>query len=455
MPNASARRHPCPCCAWCLRALGVEVTICGLVGNDPAGARVRELLAATGADLSCVVSAADRPTTTKTRLVGLAQARHRQQLLRMDEEVTGALAGGDRQRLREAALAAIQHADAVCIEDYEKGVVTADFVAELVKAADARRIPVLVDPGRICDYRRYRGATLLTPNRNELALAIGREATHHEDIATEAENLRGSIDALAIVVTLDREGALLVEEGKPWRHVPTRPRSVYDNTGAGDAVLAMLAAALVGGADLEQATQLANIAGGLEVEKFGCVPISAEEVLADLRLADRRKNGKLRNTAELVNELKLRRDRGETVVFTNGCFDLLHAGHVDYLARCREEGSVLVVAINSDASVRGLDKGCERPINSELDRAAVLGGLGCVDYVVIFDEPTPARILHEIRPDVLIKGQDWAQRGVVGQELVESYGGRVKLLSLLEGYSTTSMVERILRSAGTEAASRG
>jgi D-beta-D-heptose 7-phosphate kinase/D-beta-D-heptose 1-phosphate adenosyltransferase len=238
--------------------------------------------------------------------------------------------------------------------------------------------------------------------------------------------------------------------------VPTRPRSVYDNTGAGDAVLAMLAAALVGGADLGQATQLANVAGGLEVEKFGCVPITAEEVLAELRLADRRRAGKLRSVPELINELKLRRDRGETVVFTNGCFDLLHAGHVDFLTRCCEEGSVLVVGINSDASIRAQNKGAERPINTALDRATVLGALACVDYVVVFDEPTPARIVQEVRPDVLVKGADWAERGVVGREFVESCGGRVVLLPLLDGYSTTSIVQRIVNAAGAhEAAARG
>jgi D-beta-D-heptose 7-phosphate kinase/D-beta-D-heptose 1-phosphate adenosyltransferase len=212
--------------AACLRSLGVEVTICGLVGQDGAGQRLRDLLAATGADLSGMITASDRPTITKTRLVGLAQARHRQQLLRLDEESTGPVAVSDRDRLRDFALTAVQQADAICIEDYEKGVVTAEFVAELVKAARARGIPVLVDPGRISDYSRYRGATLLTPNRKELALAVGYESTKHEEIAALAEKLRGDIAAHAIVVTLDREGALLVSEGEPWRPGPTRPRSV-------------------------------------------------------------------------------------------------------------------------------------------------------------------------------------------------------------------------------------
>ena len=438
--------------AACLKALGVEVIVCGVIGHDSMGRRLRELLSQMGADCAGVLVADDRPTTTKTRLVGLAQHRHRQQLMRVDEECTQPLAPEDRERLHALAVGALSSVDAICIEDYEKGVVTGELVAALVSAAKESGKPVLVDPGRLTDYSRYRGATMVTPNRNELALAVGRECPDHEETAKEAEKLRAAIGAQAIGVTLDREGALLVAEGAPWQHIPTRPRSVYDNTGAGDAVLAMLAAALVGGAELADAVRLANIAGGLEVEKFGCVPVTVDEVLAELRLEDRQRSGKLRTAAELVSELTLRRDRGETVAFTNGCFDLLHAGHIDFLRRCRQEGSVLVVAINSDESVRALDKSEERPIVGELDRACVLGALACVDYVVIFDEPDPARMIEQLRPDVLLKGEDWAERGVVGREFVESYGGRVKVLLLVEGYCTTSVVDRI-RAGASQASS--
>lgn len=436
----------CGSVAACLAALGVEVTACGVVGSDPAGKRLVELMQASGADCSCVRAVNDRPTTAKTRFVGLAQHRHRQQLMRVDEESTAPLTEADREQLLESARRVVRQSQAVCIEDYEKGVVDAELVAALVEAAKETDIPVLVDPGRITDYSKYRGATALTPNRNELSLATGASHAAHADIAASAERLRSSIDAQAIVVTLDREGALIVEEGGKWQHVPTRPRSVYDNTGAGDAVLAMLATALVGGANWTEAVHLANVAGGLEVEKFGCVPITADEVLADLRLEERQHASKLRSAAELANELKLRRDRGETVAFTNGCFDILHKGHIDYLTRCKKEASVLVVAINSDASVRAQQKGDERPIFSELDRAHMLGALSCVDYVVIFGEPTPQRIVEQLRPDVLIKGEDWAERGVVGREFIESIGGRVVLLPLLQGYSTTSVVDRIRRS---------
>jgi D-beta-D-heptose 7-phosphate kinase/D-beta-D-heptose 1-phosphate adenosyltransferase len=218
---------------------------------------------------------------------------------------------------------------------------------------------------------------------------------------------------------------------------------VYDNTGAGDAVLAMLAAAVAAGANWLEATRLANIAGGLEVEKFGCVPITREEVIADLRLSEGDGGGKVRPVNDLVPELALRRQRGATVVFTNGCFDILHLGHVRYLAQCRELGQVVVVGLNSDASVRGQGKGKDRPIRGEQERAEILAALKDVDYVVLFDEPTPDGVIRAIRPDVLVKGKDWADKGVVGREFVEAYGGRVVLLDLVGGYSTTSFIEKV------------
>jgi D-beta-D-heptose 7-phosphate kinase/D-beta-D-heptose 1-phosphate adenosyltransferase len=314
------------------------------------------------------------------------------------------------------------------------------------------------------DYGRYRGADVVTPNREELCTVVGRRLESLETLAQAAKELMTAHEFNAVVVTVDRDGALLIERSgrprekpvstssgapaeavteSPWRHIPTMPRSVYDNTGAGDAVLAMLAAATAAGADLEIAVRLANVAGGLEVEKFGCVPITADQVLAELRIEDRMRNGKLCTGDELVAELQLRRDRGETVAFTNGCFDILHAGHVDLLKRARQEASLLVVGLNGDASVRSQNKSPGRPINRFEHRAAVLGALECVDYVVGFDGPTPEGLIHRVRPDVLIKGEDWAKKGVVGAEFVKSIGGRVVLLPLVEGLSTTKLIERL------------
>jgi D-beta-D-heptose 7-phosphate kinase/D-beta-D-heptose 1-phosphate adenosyltransferase len=433
----------CANVAVCATALGCRTVCCGVLGRDRHGESLMRLLTEGGVDATPVVCVADRPTTTKTRLVGLAQHRHRQQLLRLDEEDSSPLPETVIQQLIAVACAQVRTSDVICIEDYEKGAVTDAVVRAIV--AEARRFhrPVLVDPARLADYRRYHGVDVLTPNREELSIASRRTFRDLADLADAARALVESLDLRAVIATVDREGAVLVARNQEWIHVPTVPRTVYDNTGAGDAVLAMLAACVAAGADWESATRLANVAGGLEVEKFGCVPISADEVLADLRLADRRDGSKLRGLDELVAELAVRRDRGESIAFTNGCFDILHAGHVEFLKRCRREAAALVVGLNGDASVRAQGKGDNRPINSFADRAAVLGAMECVDYVVGFDDPDPERLIRTLRPDVLIKGEDWSHKGVIGRDIVEAAGGRVVLVPLLEGRSTSRIIERI------------
>jgi D-beta-D-heptose 7-phosphate kinase / D-beta-D-heptose 1-phosphate adenosyltransferase len=428
--------------AACLRALGCRVTCCGVVGEDLHGRTLRTMLSELGCDTSGVIADDSRPTTTKTRLVGLAQHRHRQQLLRVDEEDRSPLSGAIASDLSKFAVSAVATADAICIEDYDKGVISQSLVEAIVAEASKTKTPVLVDPARLTSYDRYRGATVVTPNREELSIASGTRCNDTDAAATAAMRVLKESGIDSAVVTLDRDGAIVVARGES-EHVPTIPRSVYDNTGAGDAVLSMLAAAIAAGAELRDAARLANVSGGLEVEKFGCVPIKADEVLADLRLSERSENGKLCSCDELIAELTLRRDRGESVAFTNGCFDILHAGHVDFLKRCRREASLLVVGLNADASIRRLGKGDDRPINPFEDRAAVLSALECIDYVVGFEEDTPENLIRSIKPDVLAKGEDWAQKGIVGGDFVKKNGGKVVLIPLVKGRSTTSVIERI------------
>ncbi|MCG3136596.1 MAG: Bifunctional protein HldE [Phycisphaerae bacterium] len=428
-----------------LLALGVEVICCGVVGDDASGAKLLELLQSQGANCSGILKVPSRPTTTKTRFIGLAQHRHRQQMLRFDEEDTTPINDKQLDYLGKVIDKVIDKVDVVCIEDYNKGLLGSGLAELVTRRARTMGKPVLVDPAPISNYERYRGTTLLTPNRLELATAVGRRMTSLEEMGLAGVELIQQLELQALVVTVDKEGAVLCQADGSFEHIPTRPRAVYDNTGAGDAVLAMLAAALAAKANLQQAVQMANIAGGLEVEKFGCVPILKEEVLADLRLEHRRQVGKMRTLEQLLSELQLRRDRGESVVFTNGCFDLLHRGHVEYLREAAELADILVIGLNTDASVQRQLKGPERPVVKEDDRAALLSALEAVDYVVFFDEDTPAKLIEAIRPNVLAKGADWANRGVVGSELVESYGGRVELITLREGYSTTALIERIRR----------
>ena len=302
----------CANVAACLRALGCEVVCCGMIGADRHGETLRRLLQESGVDDSAVVVQSDRPTTTKTRLVGLAQHRHRQQLLRLDEEDASPLRDDATKELIDRASRRIAPCDVVCIEDYDKGVVSERLVQSVVREAERHGRPVLVDPARLNDYSRYRGADIVTPNRDELSIVTQRPCDSVEAVSAAAQEALETYGFRAVVATVDRDGAVLVERGRSPQHLPTVPRTVYDNTGAGDAVLAMLSAALAAGADLVSATRLANVAGGLEVEKFGCVPITADEVLAELRLEHRTRNGKLTGIEELVVEIQLRRDRGET-----------------------------------------------------------------------------------------------------------------------------------------------
>jgi len=428
--------------ARAILALGGHVACVGVVGQDPAGEEVHRLLNAAGADTSALVRVKGRRTTVKARYVGLAQHRHPQQMLRVDEEATDALDEEIQGTLRAAVRNQMASCKLLALEDYNKGVLCGAYVQKMI--ADARKAGavVLVDPARIDDYRRYRGATLLTPNRYETELASGITITDEKSLEQAGRQVLQAADAEALVITLDKEGAYLLPRDGEGRRVPaSRPRQVYDVTGAGDEVLAMLSVAIASGCPYPEATALANIAGGLEVERFGMVPIRREEVLEELRRLVGLRGGKVMTRAHLAAELARRRRLGEKVVFTNGCFDLLHMGHVQYLQQARELGSCLVVAINSDESVRRL-KGPPRPIIGADERAAMLAALECVDYVTIFPEDTPEPLLELLKPDLLVKGGTTPV--VVGREIVERYGGKVLNLQAVKGLSTTKIIERIL-----------
>ncbi|MCA9244038.1 MAG: bifunctional heptose 7-phosphate kinase/heptose 1-phosphate adenyltransferase [Phycisphaerales bacterium] len=431
-----------------IQSLGGTAVCCGMIGDDAFGRRVSALLAEAGADTTGLLITDDRPTITKTRLVGLAEHRHRQQILRVDDERVGPLIGPDRRKLIEFAQKAIERVDVVCLEDYGKGALAPDVCRAIIDAARAAGKPVLVDPARQAGWEKYTGAMTLTPNRAELEIGAGR-SLEDDEIAPAAAELAKALELSAMCVTLGRDGAVLVGPDGGVERFPTRPRAVYDNTGAGDAVLAMMAMAIAAGGSLREATPLANIAGGLEVSKFGCVPIAAAEVLEELRRGGASGVGKIRALPELQSELAARRQRGETVVFTNGCFDVLHAGHIELLEQAKSHGSMLVVGINTDASVREQNKGKDRPIRNQRDRCRLLAALEAVDYVVLFDDPSVAALVAAVSPDVLVKGGDYDKSEVIGADVVESRGGRVVIVPFVSGYSTTGEIERI-RIAGAQ-----
>jgi D-beta-D-heptose 7-phosphate kinase / D-beta-D-heptose 1-phosphate adenosyltransferase len=431
-----------------LAALGGSVQAFGVVGDDHSGAALREALEKHNVRAGTLVRDGSRPTTLKQNLIGLAQSRHPQKMFRVDHESRDPVSGAVVQQIADAfegALARSAKPDAVCIEDYNKGVCTEELCQHVISRAKSVGVPVFVDPARAVDYRKYRGATAITPNRTEAELATGLRcddaglAAHN---AALARRLLTELDLECVVLTLDRHGALLLERDGDPISIPTLARQVYDVTGAGDMFLAGLSAARANGIDWEGSVRFANAAAGLEVEVFGVQPIPFERVHHSLLVQYSHLDGKLRTLDQLRLEIAARRSQGQKVVFTNGCFDVLHSGHVTLLEKAAAEGDFLVVGLNDDASVRRL-KGPARPVNNQEDRARVLGGLQSVGAVVLFAEDTPLNLIKAVRPDVLVKGADYTKDRVVGADLVDSWGGRTALIPLVDGRSTSATIARM------------
>jgi D-beta-D-heptose 7-phosphate kinase/D-beta-D-heptose 1-phosphate adenosyltransferase len=427
--------------ATMLRALGAEVCLIGGVGRDADANVVRSMLNDSGIDDRLVVELDDRPTTLKERYVGRAQDRHPQQMIRVDYETRDPISAVVETQLRAELPAVMAWADLVLISDYDKGICTPTLLEAAVVAARAAGKRIIADPIRSHDYSRYRGVHCMTPNRLEAQLATGLSIGCPQDALVVGERLIEALGMEAVLVTLDRDGMALVRCDGRAELIPTRPRQVYDITGAGDMVLAVIGLCLASGGDYDEAATLGNVAGGLEVEKFGVALLTREEILRDLVAHDRPEGSKLLEREHVIAEVRRRRRIGQTIVFTNGCFDLLHPGHVRLLRQAASLGDFLVVGLNSDASVRRL-KGTGRPINPASARAEVLSALEAVDAVTIFDEDTPLDLISMICPDVLVKGGDYRPEEVVGRAEVESAGGKLVLVPLVEGHSTTGLVRR-------------
>jgi D-beta-D-heptose 7-phosphate kinase/D-beta-D-heptose 1-phosphate adenosyltransferase len=428
--------------AMMLRALGAQVALVGVVGADFDAGRIRQLLTDLNVDAEAVVTDPDRPSSVKERYIGRAQHRHPQQMLRVDYETRSAVSAAIERRLVQVLANQVRKADIVLISDYDKGVCTPSLLTNVISAAKGRGLCVLADPIRSDNYMRYRGCSAMTPNRLEAGLATGRTIHDTLQALEAAAQLQHQLDMEAAIVTLDKDGMALVRRNGRRQVFPTRPRQVYDITGAGDMVLSVMGMTLAAGADYDAAIRLANIAGGLEVEKIGVATVSRDEILRDLLRNGPAGNQKIVERPMLCQEIDSRRRLGQRVAFTNGCFDVLHAGHIQYLQEARAQADLLVVGLNSDASVRGL-KGPGRPVNPVEARATVLAGLQAVDFVTVFDEPTPLALIQSLRPDVMVKGADYRKDEVVGAEFVESYGGRVHLAALRQGFSTTALLEKL------------
>jgi D-beta-D-heptose 7-phosphate kinase/D-beta-D-heptose 1-phosphate adenosyltransferase len=375
--------------------------------------------------------------------MGVAQARHGHQILRIDRERREPLPESARREIIRRLPELVAAHDIILVADYAKGVCVPELLTTLITLARAAGKRVIIDPARGVDYRGYTGASCVTPNRVEAQDAAGRPIAGPDDALRVAVELRRRFDLEAAIVTLDRDGMALAVAGETDARIfPTRSRQVYDITGAGDMVLAVLGICLATGAPYDAAVRLANVAGGLEVERVGVVAVTRDEILAELEARRGAGQSKILPLESLVAAIDARRRLGQRIVMTNGCFDLLHRGHLMALEDAAALGDCLVVAINGDASVRRL-KGPTRPILSELDRASLMAAFAIVDYVTIFQEDTPLDVVRSILPDVLVKGASYANEYIAGREEVEANGGRVVLGRLLDGVSTTDLVRRI------------
>lgn len=422
-----------------LVSLGAHAEFVSVVGKDAAGREVMELVGALDGVDAHLLSETKRETTIKTRYVAGSQ-----QLLRADRETIAEILPSTVDDVVRIVASALDEAAVLVLSDYAKGVLTPDATEALIAAARKAGKPVVIDPKGL-DYARYKGATLLTPNRRELAEAVQAATGTNEEITRACRKLMKLCAAEAVLCTRGADGMTLVTQSNGVHHLPAAAREVFDVSGAGDTVLATVAAALAAGVTLREAAELATVASGIVVGKVGTAVAYADDLVRELHHEDiAESERKLATPDQAVDEVAKWRHQGLRVGFTNGCFDLLHPGHVSLMAQAKAACDRLVVGLNSDASVKRL-KGEGRPVQTEAARAAVLSSLATVDLVVIFNEDTPQKLIEALRPEVLVKGADYKVDQVVGGDLVRGWGGRVLLADLTPGQSTTATIKRMVR----------
>ncbi len=425
-----------------LAHLGADVRFFSVCGDDSGAHRLRGLFAERDIDLDGLVVEPGRPTTVKTRHVGFVQHANRamQQLLRVDDEVNTPLRDETVEKVVRAFREKVEGTDIILVSDYGKGLIN-EKLLDALRASAPEGVPFMVDPAQREDYSLYRRCFLMCPNRYEAQTATKVPCSDVEGCARAAERLVEDLDLEAVALTMDADGMYVYERNGLRRRFPTRARVLTDVTGAGDMVLSVLGLVIAAKGSLADAVSLANIAAGLEIRRLGVTPLSREEIRHEILTEGRPGSGKIRSLEEVVSLVEKERERGKTVVFTNGCFDLLHFGHYHLFYGAAQEGDILIVAVNSDESVRRLNKGPNRPVIPQHDRMLMIASLEVVNFVIGFDETTPERLLDALRPDVLVKGEEYRHRGVVGGDFVQSYGGRIAYVSQIEGFSTTALIE--------------
>ena len=418
-----------------LAGLGGCVTVVGFAGGDEEQARLESMLADAGVE-PALVTAAGVPTITKLRIFS-----GNQQMMRVDTEAVPSPSDIAYAELRQRVSSALPNTAVLVLSDYAKGVLPETVCSSIIAEARRLNVPVLVDPKKR-SFACYRGATTICPNRKELSAATGESAGDLDRLLAAGQAQLSVLDMQFMVVTLGEKGIAILRKDSRV-HAPAVVRQVYDVSGAGDTVMAVLALAMACGVEIEKAVELANVAAGIVVSKVGTAPIQRGELLGALsqELAVSM-DDKVLPLEGLLSRVSAWRSAGHRVVFTNGCFDILHIGHITMLERARSKGDRLIVGLNSDSSVRAL-KGAARPVVGEYERARILAALSAVDAVVVFHESTPITLIEAIRPDVLVKGGDYREEAVVGAREVRAWGGRVELIPLVQGISTTRLIAKL------------
>lgn len=420
-----------------LVALGCEVHLVGAIGQDEKGDKLLTLIEEKGISSKGIFRFVHRPTTSKIRVVA-----HNQQVLRIDKEDNRPITEETENRIIKYINKALPDMDIVICSDYRKGILTEKVFNAVSHRAKNSKKRVIVDP-KSSDFELYKGATVITPNQFEVEKAVPIKIQDKIDLDRAAEYLLNLTHAEVLLITRGKDGMTLYPNKAKPVDIPTQAKEVFDVTGAGDTVVSVLAMALAVGFNPEDSAWLSNMAASIVVGKVGTAVVTLNEINEYLQEEMLRTAHTVLKLEELKKIVSLAKGTGKTVVFTNGCFDLIHGGHIEFLQKAREKGDLLVVGLNSDRSVKSI-KGEGRPIKSEKERANIISALRYVDYITIFDESTPEDLIREVRPDILVKGDDYAIDEVVGREIVEGYGAKVELIPIVQGLSTTNIVEKIL-----------
>lgn len=421
-------------------ALGAKASLVGVVGKDSAAKSVSGLLKKWGVGSEGLVTDVSRPTTVKTRFIAM-----RQQMLRVDRESREEVSGRVEISIIAKVKKLVKNCDGVIVSDYGKGALPPKLLKEIFSVCRQAGKKVIVDPkGR--DYLRYRGAEIITPNKKEAIAASGVEIKDDVSLLEAAKKLFDVVKAKNILITRGAEGMSVFGRKGNNSHIPAEALEVFDVSGAGDTVISALAVFLFSGHSLEDSARIANVSAAIEVGHVGSYAVTKEELLAKLR-PEGATEGKIMSAVTAASFSKKLRTQNKKVVFTNGCFDLLHAGHVKLLQKAKTFGHALIVGMNTDASIRRL-KGTKRPVLAEGDRSHIIAALDCVDGVVLFDDDTPLKLIGKVKPDVLVKGGDYTPSKVVGRDIVEKHGGRVEIIPLVDGKSTSGLIGKILEKYG-------